>query len=307
MVWNSAIDYIRISYEIIPTIGDERHLQTRLHAMLGGNKAPVLPVIAGGLRGYRLDGMGYTILRDINRDRYVEIAAGSICQKWEPPVYATQVRVSRLDVAIDVLLDEYDSVQPAIARVDNHLDELYEEYAQLQASKAKNWYKRRITRITNANGGTTVYLGSRFSDVFLRLYNKTAELAHIDKWIIHQAIVRYELELKGAGIERWAVTDHIMSGSASELVHRLTVWMVDHYRLPIRIDDRVNSTWYRVPKRDNELDRKLRWVRESVIPSIRLLAHNGYADELRLLGIEWIGGVDIDTEGGNYGYLSDDD
>lgn len=307
MKWSSAIDYIRISYEIISQISDERHLQARLHAMTGGNKAPVLPVSAGGLRGYRLDGMGYTILRDINRNRYVEIVAGGICARWQPPVYAQNVRVSRLDVAIDVLLDEYDDVQPAIARADNHLDDLYDRYTQLQQSRAKNWYKRKVTRITNAQGGTTVYLGSRYSSAFVRLYNKTAELAHIDKWITHQSIARYELELKGAGIEQWGVTDYVMSGDTSELVHRLTVWMIEHYQLPIASDTKVQPGWYRTPRRDNELDRKLRWVRDSVLPSIRLLVNNGYADELRLMGIEWVGKVDIDDDGGNYGNLSDDD
>lgn len=64
--------------------------------------------------------------------------------------------------------------------------------------------------ISSKGGGLTYYLGSRRSDRFYRIYNKTAQLGDNSE----KMVIRYELECKGkvAKDAFWSIQDMLMNG-----------------------------------------------------------------------------------------------
>lgn len=84
--------------------------------------------------------------------------------------------VTRLDVAIDVIDTEMN---------------VKKMYVQLETGKAHTKAGRQYNLRADSDGGATLYVGARTSNIFLRIYDKGAEMHTDDVW------VRVELELKG--------------------------------------------------------------------------------------------------------------
>lgn len=84
--------------------------------------------------------------------------------------------ITRLDVAIDVIDSD---MKPS------------DLYSQLEKGKAHTVSGRTYKMWKGSDGGETLYIGSRTSNIFLRIYDKGAEMHTDDNWI------RIELELKG--------------------------------------------------------------------------------------------------------------
>jgi hypothetical protein len=91
--------------------------------------------------------------------------------------------VTRLDVAIDVIDTD---IKPSA------LD------AQLRTGKAHTKGGRKFKMWRDSEHGETLYIGSRTSNIFLRIYDKGAELGTDDVW------VRVELELKAGKARQFA-------------------------------------------------------------------------------------------------------
>ena len=279
--WSVAVDYIRCSYNVsIDTLADARVNQLIRHYGASGRQRAV---VWADHRGVRLDGLGVTIARQLSSDRIVEIVSGPSAATWTPPTWATELRISRVDIALDAI---YKTVNPdnAVHLADNVIDVVYTRYADMIDRGYRQWQRRRLTRISNHHGGTTVYVGSRRSDHFLRVYNKTAELRDIDRWIIHDAVVRYEIEIKGNGIERHQLVDYLAAGDR-DWVTAVAKWMIDYYDIAMTID--APTMHVPMPRRPTDDERKLRWIRERVVPTLAHLTELGYGDDLRDMGITY--------------------
>lgn len=279
--WNAAVDYIRCSY----TVSVDTLIQSRINQLVRhyGGASRTKPVAWGDHRGVRLDGLGVTIAHQLSTDRVTEVISGAAAATWAPPAWATDLRVSRVDIALDAIYRTVNS-DNAVYLADNVIDVVYTRYADLIDRGVKQWPRRRLTRISNYNGGTTVYVGSRRSDLYLRVYNKTAELRDIDRWIIHDAVVRYELEIKGHGIERHQITDYLAAGERDWVI-AMAKWMIDYYDIAMTID--APTMHVPMPRRPTDDERKMRWIRERVLPTLAYLVEAGYGDELREMGVTY--------------------
>lgn len=128
--------------------------------------------------------------------------------------------------------------------------------------------QRKIRRIEDDGYGVTVYVGSRKSKHFARLYDKgaqTGDEAYERAW-------RYEVELHNDSAT--ASARYIWNRTAAVAkVTSSTVWSYFHERgiTPpwTKEDEETALRPATTPKTD--IERKLQWLREQVAPTVRLL------------------------------------
>jgi len=161
--------------------------------------------------------------------------------------------------------------------------------------KGKPW---KVVHLNGHGAGDTAYLGSRNSEMFVRVYDKGAES---EGEAGYEGSVRYEAELSGGtaqeaftalarvGADENACADRVQSYLLARGVS-LPVW-VSRETLQRRI----------VAKEASNADATLAWLASAVRPSIRRLIDEGLTYELlhRILfglpsdkGLEWIEATD---------------
>lgn len=175
--------------------------------------------------------------------------------------------VTRLDLAIDNVNDIFFSL-------DDLVDILK---AQQFVSKFRSW--RDLSEYTTSGDvkGHTLYLGSRTSDIMLRVYDKQAEQGVGFPW------VRWELELKD---QRASQALALMLSGAS--IGSICLGILKNYFRIIILDDvnksrcstdieyarflsGVESLRLYVPKSDKTLDDKREWIVRQVMPTMTAL------------------------------------
>jgi hypothetical protein len=114
-----------------------------------------------------------------HHNRYIVILRGAVAHNfWRRVILPSQVRVTRIDFAVTV---ELKSPQDLVGKA----------YEKLERDGIPEGVKtRKFTKITTYSGGATLYVGSRTSDFFGRLYDKGAQLGNMENvsW-------RYEVEV----------------------------------------------------------------------------------------------------------------
>jgi len=132
---------------------------------------------AHGYRGWCSEGIRLGARGD---GALLSLSALKCRENWNQALTASE-HCSRLDLAVDVDLD---SEVPTLAA---------DCYKSLLHSPPCNGRPAKRTLIVNSDGGSTLYIGSRVSDRFARLYDKGVEqqVAAPGKWF------RFELEVKG--------------------------------------------------------------------------------------------------------------
>lgn len=161
---------------------------------------------------------------------------------------------TRLDVAIDVIDTE---LSPR---------KLYE---QLQSGKAQTKGGRGYKMWEKHDGGQTLYIGSRTSNIFLRIYDKGAELHTDDVW------VRVELELKGGKAREFA--NLIANDGSDSAIHKMRGVLRTVVAFPGKVwagivgDEDVKLTDSTKKTTDTEA-----WLLELVAPAMgKLIAKRG--------------------------------
>lgn len=137
--------------------------------------------------------------------------------------------------------------------------------------------QRRIHLYAGSNGSDTIYLGSPSSDVRGRIYNKdkqSQDKAYERSW-------RYEVVYRdryAANVFR-AVVSATTEAAAIILAETLR-WFSERgvTVLDVRTEDTRAINPPKPPATD--VERKLRWIKNQVVPTIRKLAELGYAEEL---------------------------
>jgi len=137
--------------------------------------------------------------------------------------------------------------------------------------------RRRIHLYAGSDGSDTVYLGSPSSDVRGRIYNKdkqSGEKAYERSW-------RYEVVYRDRfadGVYRSLIS--ATTPPAAIILAETLRWFRERgvIVLDVRTDDKTPINAPKVPKTD--VERKLRWIKNQVVPTIRKLAELGYAEEL---------------------------
>lgn len=126
--------------------------------------------------------------------------------------------------------------------------------------------------VADSKGGNTCYVGSRTSDVYLRLY---------DWGVAHgsgaaETTWRFEAELKGSVANDYAAL--LMSETQRELAAAAMV-------RTLFTDRRIECPWNSAPnrpmarpRRKTEEEEKLKWLSEQVSPTCRKLIESGYIE-----------------------------
>lgn len=228
----------------------------------------------GKRRDYAL--RGYVGLR-CGRCRFGLRADGEILQlsgdlAREAVHTAVQVadNCSRIDLAVTVRQEPFDDAQ-----------EFY-HYHDIRGWEGPEGRKPTSTYIESSDGGSTCYVGQRSSDVMLRVYNKEAESQDDHYMHCH----RYELEIKGdRSLPTLRALDaHQYPGDYCRgIVFR---WASEHGLVPVFNE---TTTLRIVPgfRRRSDVDTKLRWLYDSVKPTVDWLREFGRGtDASRALGLD---------------------
>jgi len=136
---------------------------------------------------------------------------------------------------------------------------------------------RKIHLYAGSDGADTVYLGSPSSDVRGRIYNKAKqsnEAAYERSW-------RYEVVYRNeyaARLFRCIIAADNETNSV--ICQEVVAWYGERGVVVLDVE-RTGGNPIAPPKQPkSDVERKLRWIKTQVVPTIRKLAEMGYAEEL---------------------------
>lgn len=184
--------------------------------------------------------------------------SGSLASRVFSRVYSIQAHVSRIDVQSTVRFPEYNA----------NISEVAYQDADTANSRLPEKRRRKLTLWGSNDGGSTLYIGSRKSDIFLRLYNKDAESGEE----FYQNCWRYEVELHNEAANSAAL--YLYEGGRPQArACSSTVWQVFHKRgvTPPYTRESEENALLPQSKPDTDVTRKLRWLQEQVAPTVTLL------------------------------------
>lgn len=294
--WTYGLDYIRISYDVADNLAPQvQHVARRRALELGQwcykNVAGESESMPGVMEITTMYGSGWRVGRSVSvlvnpyRDRITEIVSGAAARQWQPTrAMMYNAAVTRLDVALDL---DYGHMNHghAVAMVDNVIQRWYDEMVTRKLARMGTWGRRAITYLCGADGGSTIYVNRRTSGTFVRIYNKSADLA-TNGIIENRAIMRVEIEIKGRGIKRIADPEYIYAGSVDAYVTRAVGYLTTMLELELPgAPDR--ERYYNERLDPSDMARSLEWVRRAVVPTLHRLASGGYERELRDMGITY--------------------
>lgn len=153
-----------------------------------------------------------------------------------------------------------------ITRIDLAIDAIdtgmkpHDIYNALQSHRAQTKGGRKYNFVKDSDGGETLYIGSRQSEQFLRIYDKGAEQHTDDDWL------RVELELHGAKAHQ--ATQMIAAGDmemAQQLTRQLDAGMLDYDAETWRYI--VGNTPMKLTNADDKQHNTRKWLLEGVAPA----------------------------------------
>jgi DNA relaxase NicK len=199
--------------------------------------------------------------------------------------YHPVMHVSRLDLQVTVWM----------TNLVGHIGRIAREHAAKHRKLHPKEAKRKISSVDSEDGGYTLYIGSKSSEHFCRLYDKGAE----SKEEYYAGAWRYEIELHND-----AATDAaryiLENGLSLEKVVASTVRQYYTARgvyVPWSVTNEANALR---PKASLETDdsRSLMWLAAQVRPTVARLAARGYtASVLEALGIDSLPGLETSEDG----------
>jgi DNA relaxase NicK len=229
-----------------------------------------------GYHGYGAGGARYGV-RD---DSIILQLSGETARLHWREAHALARNVSRLDAQLTVQLAY---TQPEIIKT---------LHSDAMSHRSRGGRPSNRTLITSTVSGDTLYLGQRVSDSYLRAYDKGIEQRSCDAGVL----LRYESEskrLRAVEDARQLSCAEDEATSAAALV--CSRFMRQGVRVPASCSQwQWNSLF--LPLSDN--DRKLRWLRSSVLPTVAHLTKAvGRSAILEALGLNDESETTGNTEG----------
>lgn len=273
---SASVDWLTV------TCKDEE-LQRRVHAEV--QRLMTISKAAGNVQkvwsfqGYQ--GWAIKGLRWGNReDSSIVMLSGEAASLNWPVMLAWAGNVTRLDVAVTI-----DLAEPL-------LNIASEAYATLFPSTQNRIARgiRKYSLVQNSAGGETLYVGSRASDQFGRLYDKGRELTD-DLTIPTGKLWRYEVEFKGdrasrIGSQMLASARREQSTATEDIGATVHKWFLSRGVPTIWAADKGEAYSTEVYAKLSDDDVTLQWLATGVSPSVQRLIDNGRGTEvLTALGI----------------------
>lgn len=237
-------DWERSCREVMKLIADHGNV-TRLGSFQGYDGLHV----AGAFTGSRDDGVHIHV-------------PGSWAGRVYSSLHRDGLRYSRLDLQVTLQFDEY---LPNYGK-----EQRLEAAAHNRTLPEKR--RRKIRANDEEDGGYTLYIGSRDSEHFCRVYDKAAQSGDP----AYERCWRFEIQLHGKTATDAAQYIWVAPRGQAEVACS-TVWK--YFR-----DRGITPPWEREHESDavlpqhspkTDYERKLIWLREQVRPTIRLLREMG--------------------------------
>jgi hypothetical protein len=217
------------------------------------------------LQGY--EGMGYeSTFVGVNDDRAFAQFSGEKANRAYDYLDHPKVHISRLDLQITVQTDVMDYNQGKRCLV-----------AARTYNKALPTHKQRKIDFWLGEGGSdTVYIGSKSSDIRLRIYNKetqSEELRYTRCWR-YEAVLRNEVATsmyRKCILAGDQATDFILSTVLEYGRQRGIVLPGLEHIDPVPLDY--------PSKPPTDIERKLKWLEKQVKPTLEKLSAQGYGDQ----------------------------
>jgi len=205
------------------------------------------------------------------RQGYMIILRGYTANRWWPDVLPVARKVSRLDLAVTVYLENIDKL---VAR--KHYDKLTKkDHSQLQY---RFW--------ENGEGGQTIYAGSPYSDYRGKVYDKSAQRGQDagKAW-------RYEVVMKSPKNKElgkrlfadWSNDKPVYQDIATEVY----TWFSDRKIAPVFEVGNGQTFDIETEVVITSPEKKLRWLSTQVAPTVTELLRLGYIKDVgRALGVQ---------------------
>lgn len=195
---------------------------------------------------------------------YIFVASGSNAAVYSPMATMSANRVTRMDLQVTV-----------------RMSDAQEGYASDQYLRCLSGFERdrKYTLISNSDKGQTLYIGSRHSDQFGRLYDKGVQ-AEIEKpghmW-------RFEVEFKkprADSIAREIMACRETCGLDTGITAYLHQWFTMRGVRPLFTTEDQPFV-IEVERKVTTEERKLAWLRTQVRPTVEKLFSMGLGDEVQ--------------------------
>ena len=187
--------------------------------------------------------------------------------------------VSRVDLAVTMKVGK---------KIENLVDVYYEWVKQNLGA----WEARKLTRMENNWGGQTLYVASRASDQFGRIYDKGAQDKKLK--VPPGYLWRYEVEFKddrapkiAEQLQLWSLVPWDIGRSIQQTVY---LWFDSRNVPPLFERTKVLPLGSTVSARVTTDDKALAWLHAQVAPTVARLMDKGKTDQtLQALGVQhWI-------------------
>lgn len=140
----------------------------------------------------------------------------------------------------------------------------------------------QVRHIRSFGKGDTVNVGSRTSEVFVRVYDKSRE----QMTETEEGLVRYEVELKGERALQ-AVRLWQRASSDNDLIYQVVDYWIGSRLIPRPWLPTTPLNWPEVGRPETDAERKLKWLESHVKSSVQYLLHKGHRKlVLEVLGLD---------------------
>lgn len=270
---DASIDYVTMTISHESKYAET--LLTRAIEIIDGmaHNHEVSDIQAMGFRGKNCNGVSAMYGATHNMIRL----SGEQAQTYFFSLYCDECNITRIDLAVTHWMGE--GINERIR--------LYQRKVE-RAIAEKETLTRNTALWENNQGGMTLYVGSRQSDVYVRIYNKEAESKRPE----YVGAIRYEVELKNLVANKVGgllgemlkslyasneqITGIIMTTVLEQLAKRGIETGLSSDEAPISLV---------VPKKQTDVDAKLAWLAKSVAPTIKWLRERGWEGHvLHVLG-----------------------
>jgi len=178
-----------------------------------------------------------------------------------------KVHIARIDLQITV---QYDVELPKEGR--------YQYARALHHNKSLPKHReRKIHLYAGSDGSDTVYVGSPSSDLRGRIYNKekqSGEAAYQRSW-------RYEVVYRNEYADSMFRRINTANDQTTAIIlQEVVTWYSERGIMVLGVGLQTGHTVKPPKQPKSDVERKLRWVKTQVVPTIRKLAEMGYAEEL---------------------------
>lgn len=221
-------------------------------------------VKAASMLGYTGYGTGNMFVGTRADSVYLR-SSGYIAHRLVSLIPADGIKVTRIDLQVTVVLPNAS---------EGSIHELMELVRDERTRKGDN-PKRHPKLVDNGANGSTLYVGSQNATTYSRLYDKSRE----GKGTYPSGSYRLETETKREGGTALYRLIRSHQFDAQEIASVVLRWFGSH---DVDTGIPVEGTAIMPPdqRTPSDVERKLKWLRDTVSPTVRSLCALGYASEV---------------------------